>query len=131
MNKRMTVGLIARRVGMQPSAVRFYERCGLITAGRLPNGYRVYGQDALTTLRFISRAKRFGFSLSEIKDILTVRRRGTQPCGCVKAMIEQHLEDIERRIRMLSRLKRELRALNAKPETALSPESICPIIESY
>lgn len=119
---------MAKRVGIRPSAVRFYERRGLVASRRLANGYRVYDREALSALRFISRAKALGFSLTEIGEILEVKRNGVEPCGCVKALIEQNLRDIDEKIGALSRLRRDLRALKqhqARPRS----EAICPIIE--
>lgn len=124
----LTIGVIAKRVGMRPSAVRFYERHGLLASGRLANGYRVYDREALSTLRFISRAKALGFSLAEIGEILEVRRNGVQPCGCVKTLIDRNLQEIDARISALSQLRRQLRALSKRQ--ASSSKGICPIIEA-
>ena len=56
MGAELTIGVVARRVGIRPSAVRFYERQGLIASERLANGYRCYDRDAVKVLGFISRA---------------------------------------------------------------------------
>jgi DNA-binding transcriptional MerR regulator len=85
----LTIGVVANRVGMRSSAVRFYERQGLVASRRLANGYRIYDGEALKALRFIGRAKALGFSLTEIGEILEVRRNGGEPCGCVKALIDR------------------------------------------
>ncbi|KAB2912343.1 MAG: MerR family transcriptional regulator [Hyphomicrobiaceae bacterium] len=53
MAKGLTIGALARRMGVQASAVRFYERQGLIASERLANGYRVYGEEAVNALSFI------------------------------------------------------------------------------
>jgi MerR family copper efflux transcriptional regulator len=68
MVSRMTIGSVARRAGIRPSPVRFYERRGLLASERLANGYRVYDREALSALRFIVRAKALGFSLTEIAE---------------------------------------------------------------
>ncbi|HML92963.1 MerR family DNA-binding protein [Methyloceanibacter sp.] len=130
MDQKLTVGVVAKRAGIRPSAVRFYERQGLVASHRLANGYRVYGQEALGALRFINRGKALGFSLNEIRDILEVRRSGKAPCGCVAKMIERNLTVIDQRIAELSALRRQLRALNKGQPRARRAEIICPIIES-
>ncbi len=130
MADELTIGAVARRTGIRPSAVRFYERRGLVTSERLANGYRVYNQAALSALRFISRAKALGFSLTEIGEILEVKRNGMEPCGCVKVLIERNLRDIEDKISALSRLRRDLRALTLRRPFQPSSDRICPIIES-
>jgi DNA-binding transcriptional MerR regulator len=129
MTSRLTIGAVARRAGIRPSAVRFYERRGLVASERLANGYRVYNQAALSALRFIGRAKALGFSLTEIGEILEVKRNGMEPCGCVKALIERNLREIDDRIGALSRLRRDLRALTQHRARRTTSDGICPIIE--
>ena len=129
MANRLTIGAVAHHVGIRPSAVRFYERQGLVASERLANGYRVYDREALSALRFISRAKALGFSLTEIGEILEANRNGVEPCGCVKALIERNLRDIDEKIGALSRLRRDLRALKQHQARRPRSEAICPIIE--
>ncbi|MBX9592707.1 MAG: MerR family transcriptional regulator [Hyphomonadaceae bacterium] len=126
----MTIGALARRMGVQTSAVRYYERQGLIVSERLDNGYRVYTQDAVNALRFICRAKALGFSLEQIGEILQIRRRDDQPCARVKGLIERNLADVDRKIGELSRLRRELKVLSAVTVEPSSPASVCAIIEA-
>jgi DNA-binding transcriptional MerR regulator len=126
----MTVGRIARDLGLQPSAVRFYERQGLLVADRLANGYRVYGRHTAEALRFIVRAKALGFSLQQIREVLELRRAGSEPCGCVKEIIERNLKDIDRRMKTLAQLRRELKTLATGSAIAEDVGPICPIIEA-
>jgi len=130
MSRTLTIGALARRIGVQPSAVRFYERQGLISPERLANGYRVYGQDAVNALSFICQAKALGFSLDQIREILEIRRRNAAPCACVKEMVERNLAEVERRIAELSHLRRELRGIAGRAAPASLPARVCPIIES-
>ncbi len=130
MSTKLTVGGIARRIGVRPSAVRFYERQGLIASERLANGYRAYDREAVSILRFISRAKALGFSLEEVREILAVRPTGTEPCACVTKMIERNLAAIDQRIAELSALRRQLRALTKTPARERRVEAVCSIIES-
>ncbi len=130
MQNKMTIGAVANRSGLRASAVRFYERQGLVASERLANGYRAYDQQAVNVLRFIGRAKGLGFSLEEVRDILAVRRKGEEPCACVTKMIERNIASIDQRIAELSRLRRQLRALIKSPAQARRTEAICTIIES-
>lgn len=130
MRDEFTIGRVARRLGIRTSAVRFYERQGLVASECLPNGYRVFDREAVDILRFINRAKEFGFSIGEIREILALRRGGTEPCGCVTEMIERNLMEIDRRIAELSGLRRELRRLSKGPAGREGEHVICPIIES-
>jgi DNA-binding transcriptional MerR regulator len=128
--EKLTIGGVAGLIGIRPSAVRFYERQGLVASDRLANGYRAYGRKAVGTLRFIGRAKALGFSLEEIRQILQIRQSGNKPCGCVTTMIERNVAAINQRIAELSKLRRQLRALNRSQPRSRTAQTICPIIES-
>ena len=66
----MKIGELARRTGLAPSRIRFYEASGLIAAQRQANGYRSYPEQAVQTLGIISCAQQAGFSLEEIRRLL-------------------------------------------------------------
>jgi len=110
--------------------VRFYERAGLVTSERLPNGYRMYNSDTIAVLRFIGRAKGLGFSLKEIREILALHLSGAEPCKRVVRMIERNLAVIDQRIAALTALRNQLKAATAKRGKKRSANAICPIIES-
>jgi len=130
MVESFTVGRAAKRIGIRPSAVRYYERQGFIASERLANGYRAYNREAIDVLRFITRAKTLGFSLAEVREILALYRGGTEPCACVTGMMERNLALIDQRISELSRLRRQLRALTKNPVGNRNRKRICPIIEA-
>lgn len=62
----MTVGQVAQRSGFAPSALRFYEREGLLTTSRTTGGQRRYERSVLRRLAFIRAARNVGLSLDEI-----------------------------------------------------------------
>ena len=67
----MTIGKVAKSVGISIQAVRFYEKKGLIKPGkRSASGYRIYDDNAITSLRFIKNARDFGFSLHETASLV-------------------------------------------------------------
>jgi DNA-binding transcriptional MerR regulator len=67
----MTIGALARAAGVNVETVRYYERRGLLAAPlRTSSGYRQYDDEALWRLQFVARAKRLGFTLAEITDLL-------------------------------------------------------------
>lgn len=67
----MKIGELAQRTGLPHSRIRYYERIGLLrTVDRLPNGYRLYSDDAERTLRLVTIAQRAGFSLDEIQHLV-------------------------------------------------------------
>ena len=75
--KLMTVGQLAKRTGLRPSALRFYEEQGLLApTAHSEGGYRLYDAAAEETVRFLLRAQRLGFSLADIRTLLAARRSG-------------------------------------------------------
>lgn len=66
----LTIGSLSRRSGVAPSALRFYEQEGLISAIRTPKGQRRYTRDTLRRVAFVRVAQRVGLSLDEIREAL-------------------------------------------------------------
>jgi MerR family redox-sensitive transcriptional activator SoxR len=71
MEQLLTIGEVAERSGMASSAIRFYDRNGLISAERTPSGQRRFRRDVLRRLAYIRIAQRVGLSLEEIVASLT------------------------------------------------------------
>jgi Hg(II)-responsive transcriptional regulator len=126
----LTIGKVARRAGVGVETVRFYEREGLVAApARKKSGYRQYGEDVVTRLRFIRRAKELGFSLREIRELLALRLERGACSADVKKRAEAKIADIEAKIRDLQRTRDVLRKLtDACPDHG--PVSDCPILEA-
>src|SRR5262245_14308151 len=97
--KLMTIGQVARQGGVGVETVRFYERRGLLQEpSRKESGYRHYGDETVSRLRFIRRAKELGFSLKEIGELLTLRIDPDTDSGDVKRRAEAKIADIDARI---------------------------------
>src|SRR5919106_4809738 len=76
-NGGLKIGQLARQVGVPAKAIRFYEAKRVLPRPtRGPNGYRLYGQDALETLTFVKQAAGLGLTLAEIREIIAVRHGG-------------------------------------------------------
>lgn len=75
----MEIGEVARRVGLKPSAVRYYEERGLIAPDQRIGNRRVYSEDAVARLSLILFAKELGFSLDDIRTLLDGFPKGTKP----------------------------------------------------
>jgi DNA-binding transcriptional MerR regulator len=72
----LTTAKLAHEGGVNVETIRYYERHGLLPRPpRTHSGYRVFSDDAVTRLRFIKHAQALGFSLNEIKDLLTLLQR--------------------------------------------------------
>jgi DNA-binding transcriptional MerR regulator len=126
----LSIGNVARRVGIRPSAIRYYDSRGIVRpAARGSNGYRIYGEAAVKMLLFIKRAQALGITLKEIKPLLTLASQGQQPCGHVKQLARNHLREIEDKIRELQALRNELRTLLRRRAGRPHENELCPIIE--
>jgi len=107
--RSMTIGAVARRVGVGVETVRFYERQGLLEQPvRRLSGYREYNEEVIARLRFIRRAKELGFTLREIKELLSLRRDSSTPGRDLKHRVEEKLSDIAAKIQSLQQMKEAL-----------------------
>lgn len=126
----LTIGQVARQAGVGVETVRFYERKGLLNEpARRPSGYRQYEEDVVARLRFIRRAKELGFTLNEIKELLSLRLDPSTSCADVKSRAQAKIADIEERIRTLQRMKKALADLT-KACSGRGPISECPILDA-
>ena len=126
----LTIGTIAQRAGVRASAVRYYEARGLLKpAARLPNGYRIYDEDAISLLNFVRRAQTLGITLKEAKKLLDLSRRGERPCQQVKELARGHLCDVDLKIRELKLLRNQLQILMRRRSGRSRDNRICPLIE--
>ncbi|NIR28976.1 MAG: heavy metal-responsive transcriptional regulator [Gammaproteobacteria bacterium] len=111
----------ARRLGISPDTLRYYERIGLLPAvARAPSGARLYREGDLGRLRFIRRAQRMGFTLAEIQTLLNVRDAPDDARAEVRALAARKLGEIEAALDELA----ELLARCGGSETP------CPILEA-
>lgn len=128
--EQLTIGQLAQQAGVGVETVRFYERKGLIEVpARRPSGYRQYPPEASIRLRFIRRAKELGFSLKEVKELLSLRIEPETSCGDVLGRVKTKIADVEKRIddlRMMQRALEELARL-CRTETVSGD---CPILDA-
>jgi Zn(II)-responsive transcriptional regulator len=120
------IGQLAKHAGVAIDTVRYYERSGLLApAERLASGYRRYGGAELRRLRFIRRAKALGFSLEEIRELLSLGE--ARSVAKVRRAAEAKLADIARRIVELERIRAGLDRLVAACPGHGRAEA-CPIL---
>jgi MerR family mercuric resistance operon transcriptional regulator/MerR family gold-responsive transcriptional activator of gol and ges genes len=126
----LTIGRVAKSVGVNVQTVRYYERRRLLTpSDRKPSGYRLYGDDAVRRLRFIKNAQALGFTLREVADLLNLRVTSTARCGDVRREAQAKLQQVEAKMRDLRALVRALRGL-IKDCRAGQPTDRCPILQT-
>jgi MerR family copper efflux transcriptional regulator len=127
----LLIGEVAAQVGVSRKALRLYEKAGiLLPPRRTASGYRVYGQETLALLVFVTQARRLGFRLDEIKQIVTLKRSGRTPCAHVSDLVHVKLENIERTLTDLAEVRAQLRGLlRSQQSRRHRPAAVCPCIE--
>lgn len=124
----MTIGQVARQAGIGVETVRFYEREGLLAVpARRASGYREFDLDAISQLKFIKQAQGLGFTLREIKELLSLKLDPKSTRAQVREQAEAKVADIERRIAELKRMKKALLPLIAACDGKGKIEG-CPIL---
>ena len=134
MQPKIKIGELAKRTGFSTKTIRYYELLGLLAKPeRTESGYRLYTDKDAERLAFIEKAKRLGFSLEEIRDILTLNQQQQTPCVHVLALIDQKLQRVDDVLRDLRSFRRELARLrkeSAEQLERMPPDAaICGIIE--
>jgi len=128
--KSLTIGRLAKEAGVNLETVRYYERQGLLPKPpRSASGYRLFPTDAARRLRFIRRAQELGFSLKEIRELLSLRVSRTTKSRDIRARTEAKLADIDAKIRSLESMKRTLRKITSVCDGCV-PLAECPILDS-
>lgn len=106
----MRISAAATATGCHLETIRYYERLSLLPpANRLANGYRDYDANHLDRLRFIVRGRALGFSLEEIRQLLTLSASAELSCTEVDRLARQQLAAVNERIAELRRMARELK----------------------
>jgi MerR family copper efflux transcriptional regulator len=106
---KLTIGALAKRVQLRPSALRYYEEQGLLPAtDRTESGYRLYDATAEQTVRFIQRAQRLGFSLTDIRTMLHDLQDGALSDSAVLQIAEDRFATIQRNLTEILVLRHEM-----------------------
>lgn len=108
----LSIGVVARRSGLAASALRYYERAGLIPPADRRGGKRAYGEEVLDRLALIDAAKAAGFRIAEIRALLEGLGRRTPPGSRWRALAARKQQELEARLAGLRRAKRMLAVVN-------------------
>lgn len=125
-----TIGTLARRVDVAVDTIRYYEREGLLPdPRRRASGYREYDEQAVERVRFIRRAKDLGFTLDEIRELLSLESDREKGVEGVRRRAKERMAELERRIAQMTEMRNDLaRLIDACPGSG-DPEC-CPILSS-
>jgi DNA-binding transcriptional MerR regulator len=119
----LTVAALARRVGLRPDTIRFYERIGLTQPpARTSGGHRRYDETAVDRLLFIQGMQRLGLRLADIRELLALRETGACPCEPAASLLRHRLQRIDTELARLTELRNELAAFVARIPAADCPE---------
>ena len=129
--KARTIGVLAREAAVNVETIRFYEREGLLQQPPLPErGWRVYGDEAVWTVKYIRLAQRMGFSLGDVKALGKRLYAGGNFCRDFRGILEEKLTETDREIARLTAVKSEVERALASC-LAKSGLGQCPIMKHF
>jgi MerR family copper efflux transcriptional regulator len=122
------IGRAAKASGVSVKMVRHYEAIGLLKkVARTYANYRVYSANDVHALRFIKRARSLGFSIEDIRELLSLWQNKSRPSAAVKKIAAGHVEDLKRRIAEMQAMVETLGHLSEHCHGDQRPD--CPILE--
>ncbi len=130
-HRGLLIGELATRSGVSRKALRLYEAEGILPApARSASGYRLYTDDAAGLVAFVTRARRLGFTLGEIREIVGIKRAGRAPCPHVRELVRRKAAELDRVAVDVATLQRRFRALLRSWRSYTGKTAIvCPHIE--
>jgi len=127
----LTIGEVAKQANVHIETLRYYERQGLVPRPRRSvSNYRLYAEDTVRRVRFIKAAQELGFSLAEIRELLSLRATPKTRCAEIRQRAEAKVQAIEAKIASLQAMKQALTKLVAEC-SGDGPVTECPILESF
>lgn len=125
----ITRGVLAKRSGCNIETIRYYEKIELLPPPlRNQGGHRLYRDADQRRLRFIMRSRELGFSIDEIRSLLSMVNSGDYTCGEIHELTLTHLDSVQQKITDLVRLKRTLDGIAQQCAADAVPE--CPVIDA-
>jgi MerR family copper efflux transcriptional regulator len=125
----MNIGQAASATGVSAKMIRYYEGIALIPPGRRSeSGYRIYSENDLHALRFVKRARTLGFSLDQIRDLLSLWQDKQRASADVKRIALGHVDELTQRIAELTEMRDTLQTLARCCKGNDRPD--CPILQS-
>lgn len=124
----MNISQASKAAGLPVKTTRYYADIKLVQApARSASGYRTYDDKAVRKLVFVRRAREFGFSIDECRELLELYQDETRSSADVKKIAQEKLAEIEQKQRELQQLHNQLSALVTSCKGDNRPD--CPIID--
>lgn len=130
MGRQFTISQVAKAADLPTTTVRYYERVGLVEPeDRSAGNYRLYSEESLRKLKFIRAAQAIGFTLDDVKALLSTPSNTASSCGEVQSLIEDRLAEVGRRLKDLRHVQRVLKSSLEKCKET-EREDCCHVIET-
>jgi Cu(I)-responsive transcriptional regulator len=123
----MNIGDVARKSGLPPKTIRYYEDIGLIRPQRSENGYRSFREQDLHKLAFLGRARALGFTIEDCRTLMALYEDEHRESLQVKVVAEEHLRQIDEKIAQLQSMRATLDTLIHACAGDHRPD--CPILQ--
>jgi MerR family copper efflux transcriptional regulator len=128
----LTIGELAKRTGASVPTIRYYEEIALLPkAVRRPGGHRMYGERELRALHFIKRCREFGFSIEQVRELISLSHSQTRDCMETRDIAQIHLETVREKLAELQALEASLESFVAHCNEACAggPAAECTILD--
>lgn len=124
----MNIGEVADLSQVNSKSIRRYEELGIIPkAGRSLAGYRQYSMNDVHVLRFVKRARELGFSMKDIKQLVSLWRNKSRPSSQVKSIAKKHVDELEKKLAEIQGMLNTLNQLVKHCHGDHRPD--CPILD--
>ena len=123
----MNTGQASDTTGLPAKTIRYYADIDLIRPARAANGYRDYDSKDVHRLAFIQRSRSLGFTIEECRSLLSLYEDKDRASSDVKAMAQEKIREIDRKLKELKSLRNTLKSLADHCHGDHRPE--CPIID--
>ena len=128
----LSIGLVARRTGCTVPTIRYYEEIGLLPAAtRTDAGQRSYDAAAVRRLTFIRRCRDFGFTIDQVRELVSLADESQRPCVEVRDIASSHLTGVRVKLAELHALEASLSRFVVSCNTACAGGAAidCTILE--
>lgn len=126
------IGALAERTGTSAATIRYYEEINLLPrADRQEGNQRRYGDDDVRRLTFIRRCRDFGFSIEQVRTLVSLVQDDSRSCTEARDLAQTHLLQIQAKLRELEELEKSIAQFVAAcdAECAGGPGPDCCILE--
>lgn len=124
----MNIGQVSKLSKVNAKMIRRYESVGIIPkAGRNPSGYRQYSQNDIHILKFVKKGRELGFSMIDLKQLVSLWRNKSRPSLQVKSIATKHAAELEKKLDEIQAMLFKINTLIKNCHGDNRPD--CPILD--